>query len=181
MSQSSAVHSATLLLVERLPPVAFGSDRGFRLAQRPTDGVRVEALLLQGLPRFALHVLGVDVDAHFRGGEVAGTAPVSSAADFREQPGDELLVGGGHRYLISHLRATAATTAAAAAAAAASTVASALAASPAVAPAGPTAARAISFLLCLGSLQLSRSHVALALLVAATAASTAAPAVRPSA
>jgi hypothetical protein len=80
--------------------------------------------------------------------------------------------------LLSHLRATAATTAAAAAA---PTVASALAASPAVATAGPTAARAISFLLCLGSLQLSRSHVALALLVAATAASTATPAVRPSA
>ena len=42
-----AVRSATFLLVERLPPVAFGSDRGFRLAQRPTDGVRVEALLLR--------------------------------------------------------------------------------------------------------------------------------------
>jgi len=53
--------------------------------------------------------------------------------------------------------------------------------SPAAAPAGPAAARAISFLLRLGSLQLSRSHVALALLVAAAAASTAAPAVRPSA
>ena len=177
------------LLVERLPAVRLLGDEVRGRRERRPDGLGLEPFLLQGLPRLALDVLGVDVHPRLHRGEIPGGSRAGRSRARRrlgEQAGDELLVRGGHHHLLGVVRGAAAATRAATPAAPAVRPAPAAAAAAGPAPAAAVAiapARrglgAAPLLPRLRRLDLALRHLALPGLMPAAAAPPAAAAVRP--